>query len=466
MEGAHPLTDMATKGAAVVAESLGSRAYQEYVNPQWVALLNLLDMNVEYARCSGCELFTANGRRILDFLSGYCVHNAGHNHPYIVNALKDELDKSGPAMLQSHVSALAGELAERLCRLAGGGLKKVYFGSSGSEGVEAAIKFARATTGRPGIVYANHSFHGLTAGALSLMNDAFWREGFGPLLRDTTGVPFGDIATLEKVLASGGCAAFFVEPVQAEAGIRVPSKAYLQAAQELCRARGTLYVLDEVQTGMYRTGTFLASHQYELQPDMVVLAKALSGGLMPVSAVLMTDKIYRSVYSSLKRAIVHTSTFSENSLSMRAGLATLDVLEREQLGPRAMRLGEMFRAKLRQALEPFEIVKEVRGMGLLSGIEFREPQKLGLRALYEAFHRIHPAMFGQVLVMRMFREKNILTQVCGNNFMVLKAAPPLVVSEEQLEEFVGAIRSVVELADTSAAFWTEALGLAKRAVNI
>jgi ornithine--oxo-acid transaminase len=457
---------MATKGAAAVLESLGSRTYEEYVNPQWVALLNLLGMNVEYERCSGCELFTKDGRRILDFLSGYCVHNTGHNHAYIVKALKAELDKSGPAMLQSHVPALAGILAERLCRLAGGGLKKVYFGSSGSEGVEAAIKFARAATSRPAIVYARNSFHGLTTGALSLMNDAFWREGFGPLLQDTIGVPFGDTEALGKALASARCAAFVVEPVQAEAGIRVATKAYLQAAQELCRARGTLFVLDEVQTGMYRSGTFLAAHQFDVQPDVVVLAKALSGGLTPVCAVLMTEKIYGAVYSSLKRAIVHTSTFSENSLSMRAGLATLDVLEHEKLGPRAMQLGEEFRGKLRQALAPFEIVKEVRGLGLLSGIEFRRPHRLGLRAMYEAFHRIHPAMFGQVIVMRMFREKNVLTQICGNNFMVLKAAPPLVVSEEQLDEFVEAIRGVVELADTSATFWTEALGLARRAVNI
>jgi len=458
--------NMATKTATFVSESVGGRSYQEFVNPQWVALLNLLDMNVEYQRCSGCELFTKDGRRILDYLSGYCVHNTGHNHPYIVEALKAELDKSGPAMLQSHVPALAGELAERLCRSAGGGLKKVYFGSSGSEGVEAAIKFARATTGRAGSVYAKSSFHGLTVGALSLMNDTFWRDGFGPLLGDTLGVPFGDVAALEKALANDRCAAFIVEPVQAEAGIRVPSKGYLQAAQELCRAHGTLFILDEVQTGMYRTGTFLAGHQFGLQPDIVVLAKALSGGLMPVSAVLMTDKVYRSVYSSLKRSIVHASTFSENSLSMRAGLATLDVLERENLGPQAKQLGEKFRGKLQQVLKPFEIVKEVRGLGLLSGIEFQAPKKLALRALYETFHRIHPAMFGQVIVMRMFREKNILTQICGNNFMVLKAAPPLVVSEEQLDEFVEAIQSVVGLADTSASFWTEALGLAKRAVNI
>jgi ornithine--oxo-acid transaminase len=457
---------MATKTALLSSAPAASRAYQQFVNPQWVALLNLLDMNVEYDRCLGCELFTRDGRRILDFLSGYCVHNAGHNHPAIIDALKDELDKSGPAMLQSHVPELAGELAERLCTLAGGSLKKVFFGNSGSEGVEAALKFARANTNRPAIVYAKNSFHGLTAGALSLMSDAFWREGFGPLLQDTVAVPFGDLAALAKALAQRNCAAFIVEPVQAEAGIRVPARAYLQSAQELCRKYDCLLILDEVQTGMYRTGTFLASHQYDLHPDMVVLAKALSGGLMPVSAVLMTDKVYRSVYSSLKRAIVHTSTFSENSLSMRAGLATLAVLETEELGPRAARLGRHFRDRLQQELAPLEIVKEVRGLGLLSGIEFQPPKKLALRTLYQAFHAIHPAMFGQVIVMRMFREKNILTQICGNNFMVLKAAPPLTVDEQQLETFVAALRDVVQLADTSAVFWNEALALAKRAVNI
>lgn len=444
----------------------GTSNYEAYVNPQWVALLDLLGMNVEYERCLGSELFTKDGRRILDFLSGYCVHNVGHNHPDIIQALKDEMDRCGPAMLQSHVPEIAGDLARRLCELAGGGLEKVYFGSSGSEGVEAAIKFARARTGRAGIIYAKSSFHGLTAGALSLMNDAFWREGFGPLLNDTVGVPFGDLPELESALATRKHAAFIVEPVQAEAGIRVPTQAYLQQAQEACRRTGTLFVLDEVQTGMYRTGTFLAAHQFEVQADMVILAKALSGGLMPVCAVLMTDKIYDAVYSSLKRAIVHTSTFSENSLSMRAGIATLDVLQREELGPRALRLGEEFRNKLRQALADFDMVKEVRGMGLLSGIEFFPPKKLAFRALYEAFNKIHPAMFGQIVVMRMFREKNILTQICGNNFMVLKAAPPLTVRENQLDEFVESIRDVIQMAETSPAFWTEALGMVRRAVKV
>src|ERR1700675_3426752 len=271
---------MATNSATIVSpgESTASSSnytsnYNDYVNPQWVTLLNLLGMNVEYERCLGCELFTKDDRRVLDFLSGYCVHNTGHNHPYIIQALKGELNKCGPAMLQSHVPEIAGDLARRLCELAGGQLEKVSFGSSGSESVEAAIKFARATTGRAGIVYAKSSFHGLTAGALSLMSDAFWREGFGPLLPDTHGVPYGDIAALETAVASKHYAAFIIEPLQAEGGIHVPTRVYLQRAQELCRRTGTLFILDEVQTGMYRTGTFLAEHQFYEQPDRIVWPK-------------------------------------------------------------------------------------------------------------------------------------------------------------------------------------------------
>jgi ornithine--oxo-acid transaminase len=216
---------------------------------------------------------------------------------------------------------------------------------------------------------------------------------------------------------------------------------------------------------MYRTGPFLAAHHFGVEPDIVVLAKALSGGLIPVSATLMSDAVYSSVYSSMKRAIVHASTFSENSLAMRAGLATLDVLELEQLGRRASRMGGELQRRLIDELSPYEMVKAVRGMGLLLGIEFAVSRRLSLRVPFEAFSKIHPAMFGQILVMRLFRDHGILTQICGNDFMVLKVAPPLVVSESQVDEFVSAIRSVVELAHSSSTFWTEALGLARRAVN-
>lgn len=448
---------------STVSSAVGA-LYSQHVNPQWVRLLDLLEMNVRYERCVGSELFTSDGRRILDFLSGYCVHNVGHNHPAVIAAIREELESCGPAMIQTHVAERAGELGEKLCERAGGKLTKAFFASSGSEGIEAAIKFARAYTGRAGLLYADGAFHGLTCGALSLMGDSFWREGFGPMLPGTEAIPFDDLDALEKKLASKKFAAFIVEPIQSEGGIRVPHPRYFRAAQDLCRRYGTLLVLDEVQTGMYRTGPFLAAQRFGVQPDMVVLAKAMSGGLIPVGAVLMTEGIYDATYGSLRRAIVHTSTFGENGLAMRAALATLEVLEREKLGDRAVEMGRQLQERLSETLRGYEIVKDVRGEGLLLGIEFATPKTLRLRIPFEAFMRIHPAMFGQIVVMRMFRDHGILTQICGNNFTVLKVAPPLVVSEAQVEEFVAAIADVVELAHSSGTFWSEALGLAKRAV--
>jgi ornithine--oxo-acid transaminase len=439
--------------------------YCKYVNPQWVKLLNTLQMNAQYTHCSGTELHTVEGRVILDFLSGYCVHNTGHNHPDIIDALKAELDRRGPAMLQSHVPATAGDLAKALCDRAGGRLTKAFFSSSGSEGVESAIKFSRAHTGRSGLLYCDGAFHGLTCGALSLMGDPFWKNGFGPMLQDTQSIPFNDIQALEKAVSTRRFAAFFVEPLQSESGIRLADPDYFTRAHEICKRHGTLLVIDEVQTGLYRTGRFLCCHRYNADPDIVVVAKALSGGLVPVAATLMTDEIYASVYNSLKRSIVHTSTYSENGLSMRVGLATLEVLEREQLGERAERLGQRLRTDLRAALIGYEMVKDVRGLGLLNGIEFTAPRKLSLRVPFEAFMAIHPGMFGQVIVLHLYRDHGILAQICGNNFLTLKVAPPLVATDAQLDHFIASITEVVDQMHTSSSFWSEALGMARRVVN-
>ena len=448
------------------AANVRQSSYEKYVNPQWVRLLDVLGMNVHYATCLGSELFTSDGKRILDFNSGYCVHNVGHNHPGVIRALKSELDNNGPAMLQGHVPELAGELASRLCTRAGGRLSKVFFCSSGSEGVEAVIKFARAHTGRPGILYASGGFHGLTCGALSLMDNSFWTAEFGPLLPDTHPVIFGDVDQLAQQLARKRFAAFVVEPIQAEAGVVMPPENYLQEAQLLCRKYGTLFVLDEVQTGMFRTGPFLAAHHFGVEPDMVILAKALSGGLVPSGAVLMSDAVYNSVYTSFKRSIIHTSTYSENSLSMRAGLATLDILEDGNLGQRAAELGARLRARLKTRLSQYQMITDIRGLGMMSAVEFQPPRKFRFRILFETFSRIHPAMFGQVLVMRLFRDHRIYSQICGNNFMVLKVAPTLVITEAQLDEFVDAMEAVVKLMHTSTSFWTEAIGMARRVINV
>ena len=458
-----PKSDSAV--AALATADGPDPAYREYVNPQWVRLLEILRMNVRYSQCRGAVLHTEGGREILDFLSGYCVHNTGHNHPRIVEALRVELSRQGPAMLQSHVPDLAGELAAELCARAGGRLQKVFFCSSGSEGVEAAMKFARATTGRAGFLYAKGAFHGLTMGALSLMGDDFWRQGFGPLLPDCDAIPFGDLPALQSALATERYAALVLEPIQGEAGICIPAPDYLKQAESLCRQHGTLLVIDEVQTGLGRTGKFLACDHYGVQPDIVVLAKALSGGLVPVGAVLMSNEIYQAVYNSLKRSIVHTSTYSENALAMRAGLATLAVLDDEDLSVRAERMGQVLRRELQRALNGYEMVREVRGVGLFNGIELQPPKQLRLRAGYEAFRAVHPGLLGQVVVMKLF-ERGFLTQMCGNNFMVLKAAPPLVVEEDELYRFAEAVGEVVELMHSSTSFWSEALGMARRALNV
>ncbi len=453
---------VATEAPAASTE----QGYSRHVNPQWLRLLNVLQMNARYARCEGVELHLESGSVILDFLSGYCVHNTGHNHPAIIAALKDELDRCGPAMLQSHVPELAGELARRLCGHAKGRLQKVFFCSSGSEGVEAAIKFSRAHTGRSGLLSAGGAFHGLTCGALSLMDDAFWRGGFEPLLPDTAVTPFGDLNALEERLKTRKYAAYFVEPIQGEAGIRIPPEGYLLSAQQLCRKYGTLLVIDEVQTGFCRTGPFLASHHFGIEPDIVILAKALSGGLVPTGAVLMADEIYESVYSSLKRSIVHTSTYSENGLSMRAGMAVLDVIESERLDQRSAQSGEYLRKRLREALSGYDLIADVRGLGLLNGIEFHAPKGTASRISFEALQHVHPAMFGQVMVMRLFRDHGILTQICGNHFLTLKAAPPLVVNETQLNQFVTSLHSIVDLMHNGTSYWADALGMARRVTGI
>jgi ornithine--oxo-acid transaminase len=445
---------------------VGPSAYADYVNPEWVRLLDLLGMNVRYRRCAGTELFAEDGRVFLDFLSGYCVHNTGHNHPDIIAALKHELDLSGPAMLQSHVPDIAGQLAYELTQRTGHRFTKTFFCSSGSEGVETVIKFARARTRRNGIVYARGAFHGLTCGALSLMGSPFWREGFGPMLPHTFEVPFNDAAALAQVLSKERIGAVVLEPVQGEAGMVLPDPGYLAEVETLCRKHGALFVLDEVQTGVGRTGRFLAAQHYGVSPDMIVLAKALSGGLVPVAAVMMTEDIYDAVYGSLRRAIIHTSTYSENGLAMRAGLATLEVLDREHLVERSDAMGKYLRARLQDALAPYEMVSEVRGLGLMNGIVFQQPRQLRLKLAFQAFKAIHPGMFGQMMVRRLFIDHRILSQICGNNFMVLKVAPPLVVTEEQLDAYVAAITTVVDALHSSAAFWSDALELGRRAIRL
>jgi ornithine--oxo-acid transaminase len=362
------------------------------------------------------------------------------------------------------VPTLAAQLAEKLCKLAGGKMEKVYFGSSGSEGVESAIKFSRAFTKRDWILYAEGGFHGLTCGALSLMSNHWWREGFGPLLKETQAIPFGDIEALRKALATEKYAAYLVEPIQGESGVQVPTREYLHEAQRLCEKHGTLLVIDEVQTGIHRTGPFLASQHFGITPDMVILAKALSGGQVPVGALLMRSDICRSVYSSIDKAFVHASTFSENALAMRAGLATLQIAEQEKLGERSTVLGETLRRELQKRLARFEMVKEIRGVGLFNAIEFQTPRSLGLKLLFGGFSKAHPGLFGQMVVKTLFEQEKILSQMAGNNFLAIKSLPPLVITEAQILKYASSLERVCELVvNEKTTFWAQGLKIATKA---
>src|SRR6476620_6827771 len=314
-----------------------SSMHSRYLNEQLVRVLKTIGYDVGFQKGQGQYLFDRDGARYLDLLSGFGVFAIGRNHPALREALKSVLDSDLPNLVQLDVSTLAGVLAERLLEYVPY-LDKVFFANSGAETVEAAIKFARGATGRPGIVYCAHAFHGLSYGALSLTDDPNFRGGFEPLLPGCTSIPFNDLAALDQALSSRQVAAFIVEPIQGK-GVNMPSDEFLPGAAALCRRFGTLLVADEIQTGLGRTGRFLACEHWNVEPDMVLLAKALSGGHVPVGAVLTRRSTFDRVFSRMDRAVVHGSTFGKNDLAMAAGIATLEVLESDKLVEAAAKRG-------------------------------------------------------------------------------------------------------------------------------
>src|SRR6202162_4535386 len=339
------------------------------------------------------------------------------------------------------VSTLAGILAERLLAHVPY-LDKVCFVNSGSETVEAAIKFARAATGRPGILYCEHAFHGLTNGALSLNGDEIFREGFEPLLPHCVRIPFNDLIALEKALHSRTIAAFIVEPIQGK-GVNVPDDDYLKLAADLCRRHGTLFVADEVQTGLGRTGRFLAVECWNVEPDMVLLAKTLSGGHVPVGALLTRKSIFDKIFNQMDRAVVHGSTFAKNDLAMAAGIATLEVIESEKLIEQAAKRGAELRLALTRMVPGYELLKEVRGKGLMIGVEFGQPKSLRLKASWNILEAANKGLFCQLITVPLFKDHNILTQVSGQGSHTTKLLPPLTITQEDCNWIETAFDTVI-----------------------
>ena len=413
------------------------------INPQFTRVLKKIGFDREWARAEGAYLWDDRGDKYLDMLGGFGMFNVGRNNPRVRAALVEALELDLPGSVQLGASPLPPLLAQELIRRTPARLERVLFTSSGTEAVEAAIKLGRAATGRTRVVSAEHSFHGLTLGALSANGSAEFTERFGPLLPGFARVPFGDLDALERELRTEDVALFLIEPVQGK-GVNLPPAGYLEGAQALCRQYGTLFCVDEVQTGFGRTGKLFAFEHWDLEPDLVPVAKSLSGGYVPVGALLMSKAVHTAVFDSLEHSFSHGSTFAPNELAMAAGLATLHELDAQHLVAHTARLGERLLELTLPLVERYDVVRDVRGLGLLWAIEFAEPES-GKRS-YRLLDRVQPGLFAQVIVVPLFKEHRILSQVAGHRIPVIKGIPPLTVSESDLEWFADALDETIRKA--------------------
>lgn len=422
--------------------------HSQFLNPQLVKILRTLGFDRHYVRGEGSYLIDDKGDSYLDFLSGFGVYALGRSHPVIKDALHQALDADLPNLVQLDCALLPGLLARALVARAHSGIERVTFTNSGAEAVETAIKFAKCATGRARILYCDHAFHGLTNGALSLNGGTEFRKGFEPLLPQCDRIPFGDANALAAELARGNVAALVIEPIQGK-GVYLAPDAFWAEAQALCRQHGALLVIDEIQTGVGRTGRFFCHEHWDVRPDVITVSKALSGGYVPIGAVLTSAKVFDAVYSSLDRAVVHSSTFSRNQLAMVAGLATLQVIDDEDIVERARRNGDRLVEALTPLVDKYELLHEVRGKGLMVGLEFGAPSGRVSRARFRMVELARKGLFSQLIVVPLFARHHILTQVAADNVNIIKLLPPLIIEDDEIELFVGALDDVLGDAERS-----------------
>jgi ornithine--oxo-acid transaminase len=441
----------------------GYELYGRYLNPQQPRVLHAIGFDKVYRRAEGAYLYDSEGHPYADFLAGFGVFAAGRNHPVIRQALHDALDAQLADWTQFDCGPLPGLLAERLLAKAPG-LERVFFCNSGTEAVESALKFARYATGRGRIVYCDHAFHGLTAGSLSVNGSAEFRRGFDPLLPDSS-IPLGDLDALAAELRQGDVAALIIEPIQGK-GVHMPPDGFLTAAAALLHQHGALLICDEIQCGFGRSGKFFAYQHEDVVPDIVTVAKALSGGFVPVGAMLAKDWIFEKVYSSMDRVMVHSTTFKGGVLAMTAGLAALAVLDDEGLTENAARTGEALKASLSGMMQTYSVLADVRGRGLMIGLEFGKPSSLRARTSWNMLQKARVGLFAQMVVVALFQRHRILTQVSGDHMEVIKLIPPLMIGEGEVKLFTEALGEVLEDAGKgSGLIWEFGRTLVKQAAR-
>jgi ornithine--oxo-acid transaminase len=453
--------DLGAELAAVRGQ--GYELHTKYVNPQLPRTLRTIGFDKDYVRGEGAYLYDAEGNAYADFLSGFGVFAAGRSHPVIKKAVADAVEMDFAAWTQFDCQPIMGLLAQKLLAKAPG-LERVFFCNSGTEAVESALKFARHSTGKNRFVYARHGFHGLSYGSLSVNGAEEFKEGFGPLL-NATQIPLGDLGALEAELRKGDVAALIIEPVQGH-GVMMTPPGFLPAAKKLLHAKGALLICDEVQVGLGRTGRFFSYEFDDVQPDIVTVAKALSGGFVPVGAMLTTDKIYASVYSSMDKIMVHSTTFKGGPLAMAAGLAALAVIDDEGLVDNAAQRGEELMDGLKQLQAKYDFIHDIRGKGLIIGIEFGRPSGLKARAGWAMLQKARVGLFAQMVVVALFQRHRILTQVSGDHMEVIKIIPPLMISDTEVRLFLDGLDDVLgDASRGSGLMWDFGRTLIKQAVK-
>ena len=443
----------------------GAERYElhtRHLNPQLPRMLHTIGFDRVYERAEGAYFWDAEGHEYLDMLAGFGVMGLGRHHPVVRRALHDVLDASLADLTRFDCQPLPGLLAEQLLQYSPH-LDKVFFGNSGTEAVETALKFARYATGRPRVLYCTHAFHGLTTGSLSVNGERSFREGFAPLLPDTA-VPLGDLDALARELKKGDVAALIVEPIQGK-GVHEAPPGYLRAAQDLLHKHKALLIADEVQTGLGRTGDFYAyQHEPGVEPDLVCVAKALSGGYVPVSATLGKEWIFKKVYSSMDRVLVHSASFGSNAQAMAAGLAVLSVMADEGVVENARTVGQLLKSRLSALVDRYELLSDVRGRGLMIGIEFGRPTSLKLRSRWTMLQAARKGLFAQMVVVPLLQKHRILTQVSGDHLEVIKLIPPLIINERDVDRFVTAFTAVMDDAHNGGLMWDFGKTLVKQAI--
>ncbi len=439
--------------------------HEQHLNNQMVRVLRTIGYDKNYKKALGQYLYDEENNEYLDCLSGFGVFAVGRNHPAIISALQETLTLELPNLVQMDVSLLSGLLAEKILATTPDKTKKMFFSNSGTEAVEAAIKFARYTTKREQIVHCEHSFHGLTLGALSLNGEEIFKQGFGPLLPNCNAIPFNNLEALEKSLSNKDVAAFIVEPIQGK-GVNVPDDNYLPEVERLCKKYGTLFVADEIQTGLGRTGKFWAIDHWNVNPDMILMAKALSGGFIPVGAVAMTQKIMDTVFNRMDRAVVHGSTFSKNNMAMAAGLATLQVIEDEKLVENCAKIGEDITSSINAKSSQYEFLKEARGRGLMIAVEFQSPKSLSLKAAWAMLEAANKGLFCQMVTIPLFKEHRVLTQVAGHGMNVVKLLPPLNLTQKDRDWIVNSFdKAIADTHQIPGSIWDLGKNLASHAIK-